>query len=243
MRVVLKPHIWSNDFWGGGEWHGTVRQRSAEAHETWWSSYRVFILSYARVAERSGIEVYCVGTELVKMTTGYPRQWRRLIVDVRRVYRGALTYCAHHDEEFEKIEFWQDLDYIGLSAYFPLDAPPRADTERLAQAWRPHRDRIAAVARRSGKPVLFLEVGYRPVTDTHRKPWRYTGGTFDLDAQRRAYEAMFVSLSDAPWWKGVYFWKTFTSPRRHARKEPAHTFTFRNRPAEQVVTEWFGAGN
>ena len=42
LRVMMKPHIWSHDFWGGGEWHGTVRQNSAEDHKTWWASYRRF---------------------------------------------------------------------------------------------------------------------------------------------------------------------------------------------------------
>ncbi|MDX1683090.1 MAG: hypothetical protein R3336_08220, partial [Phycisphaeraceae bacterium] len=31
IAVMLKPHVWSNDFWGGkDQWHGTVDQKTAE---------------------------------------------------------------------------------------------------------------------------------------------------------------------------------------------------------------------
>ena len=240
MRVVLKPHIWSHDFRSGVEWHGTIRQTSADAHMRWWDSYQAFVLHYAVLAERHGVDALAIGTELVTMTLGHPKEWKDLIVRVRGVYRGALTYVAHHGREFEEIGFWSDLDMIGLGAYFPLDAPNGAGVGKLVRAWRPHRRRIEAVQARLGRPVVFFEIGYRPVSDAHQRPWEYDGGRLDLTAQSRSYEALFQAFSDADWWHGVYFWKTFTDPRKNRGHRPESVFSFRHRPAEAVVRRWFG---
>ena len=43
--------------------------------------YGVFILHYARLAERLGIEALCIGTELRQTVGARPDEWRRLIAD------------------------------------------------------------------------------------------------------------------------------------------------------------------
>jgi hypothetical protein len=240
IRVTLKPQLWSRDFWDGNEWHGTIRQTSPDAHARWWASYRAFILHYARLAERADIDLYCIGTELVEMTTRYPEEWRQLPAEVRQVYRGPLTYAAHWEQEFDRIPFWDTFDFIGINAYFPLDAPELTDIEELTAAWRPHRHRIALLQARFNHPVLFLEIGYRPVVGTHRQPWVYTGGEPDVYAQERAYEAVFRAFADAPWWKGTYFWKTFTDPLFAQARGDGMGFSFRGLPAEAVIWRWYG---
>src|ERR1051326_8498109 len=72
IKVTLKPHIWSNDFWDGKEWQGSIRQTSPEAHARWWTSYRAFALHYARFAEQSHVDMYCIGTELGFMSVEHP---------------------------------------------------------------------------------------------------------------------------------------------------------------------------
>ena len=123
MRVMLKPHIWAGDFWKGEQWHGTVTQASARDHAQWWGAYRAFILHYATLAADAEAEGFCIGTELLTMTREYPDEWRALIRDVRDIFPGHVTYAAHWESEYEAIEFWDDLDSIGISSYFPLDAP------------------------------------------------------------------------------------------------------------------------
>lgn len=242
MKVTLKPHLWSHDFWGGGAWHGTVNQTTPERHARWWSSYRAFALHYAAVAERAGADLYCIGTELVEMTTRYPDEWRALIADIRKVYHGPLSYAAHWDRELDSISFWDALDYIGITAYFPLDASDSAGVDELVTAWQPAHARIEKIAERFDRPVLFLEAGYRPVAGTHREPWLYDGGSPDPDAQARAYEALFRTFSGDEWWRGVYIWKTFTDPDRAGRHGEDMGFSFRRLPGEGVVRRWFLAG-
>ncbi|MBS1911822.1 MAG: hypothetical protein JST22_07535 [Bacteroidetes bacterium] len=240
VKVVLKPQLWSNDFWDGGEWHGSVDQDSPAAHASWWNSYRAFALHYAEVAERGHADMYCIGTELVRMTTRYPDEWRTLIGDIRKVYHGKLSYAAHWEHEFDSIPFWDALDYIGITAYFPLNVSDSANVDQLVAAWKPHRERIERLEKRFSRPVLFLEAGYRPATGTYREPWVYEGGSPDAAIQARGYEALFRAFSDAPWWRGVYFWKCFTDPAAAEMHGEDMGFCFRGRPAERVVAAWFG---
>lgn len=242
MSVAMKPQIWSRDFWDGREWHGTILQKTPEEHARWWESYREFSLHYARVAIQGRATIYCVGTELVEMSTKYPDEWRGLIHDIRALPGGEtlqLTYSAHWDRELDAISFWDALDFIGLGAYYPLDAPFGASVEALEKAWTPHRQRLATLHKRWGKPVLFLEAGYRAVAGNHQRPWEYSGGDPDSAAQARSYEALFRALHAEAWWAGVYFWKTFTDPDLASVRGDAPQFGFRNRPAETVVSKWF----
>ncbi len=243
LGVTFKPHIWSNDFWRGtNEWHGTVRQNSAADHATWWASYRAMTLHYARLCAEEKVARFCVGTELVTMTTTYPAEWRQLIADVRKVYGGHVTYAAHWDKEVEQIAFWDALDSIGVTAYYPLRAPVGAGVDELVDRWQPHVNKLETLHRKHRKPVVFLEAGYRPVADTHVEPWKHSGGEYDTGAQSRAYEAMFRAFEGKPWWGGVYIWKTFTDPARGERRGESSGFVFRNKPAERVIKRHFNAG-
>ena len=239
LRVMLKPHIWSHDFWEGKEWHGSVDQNSATEHASWWASYRKMILYYGEFAERSGVDYFCIGTELLQMTTKYPDEWRALIADVRSIYKGKLTYAAHWDREWKEIPFWDALDFIGIGAYFPLKVPDTASVDQLVGAWGPYRRTIDSIARKFSRHVVFLEIGYRPVEGTWREPWLYSGGTFSSRAQGKAFEALFRAFKDDPWFKGVYVWKTFTDPDAAHRTGEQTDFQFKGLDGEKVLKEWW----
>lgn len=240
MTVMLKPQLWSNDFWNGGEWHGTVRQNSPKEHACWWRSYRAFALYYANVAERGEMDYYCIGTELVQLSTAYPDEWRELANDIRKVYHGKLTYAAHWDKEFDAITFWDALDIVGVNAYFPLKLPDDASLAQLTAAWKPYADRLCRLSEQVHRPIFFTEIGYRSVAGSWREPWRHSGGIPDLESQSRAFSAVAHALSDSSWFGGIYLWKTFTDPRMtHEEEEDQTGFTFRGRPAESVVRDWY----
>lgn len=238
LQVMLKPHIWSRDFYGGKEWHGTVRQDSPEEHRRWWKSYREFTLHYARFSRKHSVERLCIGTELVEMTTGYPEEWRELIRDVREIYDGELTYAAHWDREWREIAFWHDLDYIGIASYFPLKLPDDATVAQLAAAWKPYRTDIAAVSKRAKRPVLFLEAGFRPIDGAWREPWLYSGGRSNPEAQAQGFRGLFAAFEEADWFHGLYIWKVFTDSSGWGSDEE-EGFRFIGLPAERVVDSVF----
>lgn len=242
LRVMLKPHIWSNDFWNGSEWHGSVDQKSAADHKTWWASYRKMILYYAEFAESAGIDSYCLGTELLQMTTKYPNEWRALIADVRKVFKGQLTYAAHWDREWREITFWDALDYIGIGAYFPLKVSDSASVSTLVEAWQPYRKNIDSIAQKFNRPVLFLEIGYRSVAGTWREPWLYTGGTDSPDAQGKAFDALLQAFKNDKWFKGMYVWKTFTDPNAARREGEQTDFQFKGLSGEVILKKWWRGG-
>ncbi len=242
VKVMIKPHIWSRAFWQGDDWHGTIDQRTPEAHERWRKSYKRFILHYAQLAQETKADALCLGTELVMQTTQYPDEWRGIIREARKIYAGKITYAAHWETEYEAIGFWDELDAIGISAYFPLDVADDASVEQIVAAWAPHKLEIAGVQARFDKPVVFLELGYRPATGAYREPWLSDGGQDAPMIQARAYDAAFRAFTGEPWWHGVFIWKAFTDGRQDEGHRDRVGFGFRGRPAEEVLQRWFTGG-
>lgn len=242
VKVMLKPHIWSRDFWRGEQWHGTVDQTTPEAHERWRRSYLRFMLHYAALARDTGADALCLGTELIQQTTKYPEDWRLLIKEARKIYPGKITYAAHWETEYRAIGFWGELDAIGVSAYFPLEVSDDASVDQLVAAWSPYKQQLADIHARFGKPVVFLELGYRPATGAYREPWLASGGQPAPMIQSRAYEAVFRAFADETWWHGLFIWKAFTDSERNDESRDGMGFSFRHQPAEQVVRRWFTGG-
>jgi hypothetical protein len=208
IATLLKPHVWLH-----GSWPGEVEMSSEEDWRAWFASYRDFILEWARFAASEEIEGLCIGTELDK-TFARADDWRALIADVRAVYGGLLTYAANWTH-FEEVPFWDELDAIGVNAYFPLSTDPRPSVDALVRAWGPVSERLAAVASRHKKPVVLTEVGYRPVEGAFVRPWEWgsSGAPFDPSCQAAGYEAVARVFYDEPWFGGVFWWKWTTRGR------------------------------
>src|SRR4051812_28726132 len=203
LQVTIKPQIGIRT----GSWIGAAHPADREA---FWSGYRTMLLHYAHLAEEAGASMLVVGTEMRTLSTD-EAHWRPLIAEVREHFHGQLTYAANNDE-YARVPFWDALDYIGIDAYFPLadardPAPPVAD---LAAAWasRGYLRSIAAVAARTGKRVLFTEIGYRGIRATAANPniWDVVGLT-DTQAQANAYQAFYEAVAEQPWMAGVYWWE------------------------------------
>ena len=81
--------------------------------------YKKYILSYAVLADTMEIDLFCIGTELKAMALERPDYWKELIAEVRSIYGGPIIYAANWDS-YDEIAFWDELDFIGIDAYFPL---------------------------------------------------------------------------------------------------------------------------
>jgi len=229
IRTLLKPHLWVRR-----GWTGDIRMRSEDDWRAWFAAYERFILHYAELAQRHGFDALAIGTELGG-TTGRSEDWRRIIARVRRVYSGPITYCANWHDEVERIEFWDALDFIGVQAYYPLGDDMRPSARAMRSAWRPVVDRLGGLARRSGKSVVFTEVGYKSVAGSARTPWSWdAAGDADFELQRDAYRALFDAWWDQPWFGGTFVWKWH--PRLeggYGRRE--RDFTPQGKPALEVI--------
>lgn len=238
MGVILKPHLWI-----GG--YDEAQDRSNIAFDTeaawadWEASYRQFLMHYARLAADVEADVLVLGTELHRSATSRPGFWRSLADSARRVYDGDLTYAANWHEEYRQISFWDALDFVGVQGYFPLTemADPPLDT--LQARWQSHRRALAQVHRRTGKPVLFTEIGYRSAPSAAAAPWRWPERDGDVPAdsslQARCYRAFLSTMGGAPWFAGAVIWKWHpTAGERHRT-----AFTPQEKPAETVLRRWF----
>ncbi len=241
IHVMLKPHLWVRGAGTGGP--ESIAMADEAGWDAWFASYRAFILHYAAFAEAHGIEALCIGTELGSTLPGHETQWREIIRAVRGVYPGRLTYAANWYGEWEKVPFWDALDEVGIQAYFPLCDAPRAGLDSLRAGWRPHLARIEAFQKRTGKPVVFTEIGYRSIPAAGARPWewpdRRVAAEADSVAQARCYEAFFRAVWAKPWFAGAYVWKWFPHPGRWS--ERADGFTPQGKPAEGVMALWYGA--
>lgn len=265
IKVILKPHIWLST--KTGKWRSDIEMNSKEDWEAWFHNYGKMILHYAKVAQEGDMEALCIGTEILQATTKHPERWRKLIADIRKVYKGKLTYAANFYKEFEQVEFWDDLDFIGVQAYFPLTKSHYPTTSSLKKSWKPHVKKLQRVSRKYNKQVVFTEVGYRNTSDASAEPWLWPSQVdhdkikISDETQALCYEAMFESLWNQDWFGGLYIWKWFHGGHsmtneqyfkkrkewiKKRRKEngdiqAAIYFSPQGRLAEQVMARWFGS--
>lgn len=235
IKTLLKPHLWAR-----GGWVGDLAMKSEPEWQAWFGSYESFILHYAELAQRSGIEALAIGTEL-KGTSSRKSDWLHLIARVRGVYHGRITYCANW-QEAEGVGFWAALDFVGVQAYYPLRVSAPATVSGIRAAWAPVVARLEALAARTGKPIVFTEVGYRSVAGSLAEPWAWsTEGATDPALQRDAYQAMFESVWEHAWFGGAFVWKWH--PRLGAPTSPAprteNDFTPQGKPALDVMRAFY----
>jgi len=238
LRVMLKPHLdLSAD---PSHWRGDIGTGFDESQwNAWFASYENFIMHYVELAKEEHVERFCVGTELVG-TRARASQWRSLIAKVRTGYSGDLLYAANFEPHPSDISWWDALDFIGIDAYYPLTEKDDPTTAELAAAWPPIIGRLTSLAATWHKPIVFTEIGYRSVNGANRHPWDWTaGGTWDLTEQADCYETAFRAVWNQPWFGGMYWWSWDTSALQGG---PCATdYTPANKPAENILRQWYGA--
>lgn len=150
FKVFLKPHVWIYDS-SNGKWRSDIFPSSNENWESWKKTYREFILLYAKIAEKNNVEMFCIGTEFTKLAIEKPDFWENLIAETRSIYSGKLTYAANWYQEFEDITFWNQLDYIGVQAYFPLVKNKNPSIKQISKGWKKHLPALKKVAEKFDK--------------------------------------------------------------------------------------------
>lgn len=238
LRVMLKPHLWA-----GADWVGDYAPRSEEEGARFEASYAEYLLTFAALADSLGVELLVVGTELDRTARERPAFWGELIDDVRESYHGPLTYAANWDAVTD-VPFWDRLDFIGVDAFFPLSDRDTPTLEELEREWRPIVARVAAECRAHGKPVLFTEFGYRSIDGAAGNQWelppeRRRDVPANPEAQIAAYEALFRSWWERPWFAGGFLWKWFADDAGMARA-PRADYTPQHKPVEETIRAWYG---
>ena len=231
ISVMLKPQIW---IWRG-EFTGTLIMTNEEDWRALERSYSEFILSYADLAQEMEVAVFCIGTELELFIKNRPEFWFSLIEDIKQIYTGKLTYAANWDE-FWRTPFWDELDYIGIDAYFPVSDMHTPTVEDCLEGWEAQKMKLARFSEQLNRSILFTEFGYRSVDYSAKEPWRYdrSMSSVNLQAQSNAMEALFQSVWKEPWFAGGYVWKWFVNHNEVGGLEN-NQFTPQNKPVEEII--------
>ncbi len=213
MKIILKPHLWLGGYHAEGQPRNEIKYADEESWTAWEADYTGFLMHYAHLAEEVGAEILVIGTELARSAHERPQYWRGLIENIRSVYQGKLTYAANWWEEYEHIEFWDMLDYVGVQAYFELSDDPDPTSIMLAEGWNSHKEVLSSLSAQLKRPVLFTEIGYRNVADAAAQPWRWPSrneadqAMADDDLQAQLYTVFFDEVWNESWFSGAILWK------------------------------------
>jgi hypothetical protein len=235
LRVMVKPHL---EMRGEHLQHNRIAMRSEADWRRWFRSYEGYVLPYAREAQAAGADMFCVGREMDATVVRREADWRALVARIRALFHGPLTYSANFDT-WPGIGFWDALDFIGVSAYFPLSDRPSPSLAELEAGWDRALEPLERASRRFGRPVLLTEVGFPSIPTAAKAPWREERVRPDVWLQARCYEATLRALARRPWIEGAYFWLwERTSPP--AFRDPSHAIV--GKPATFTLSRWYSGG-
>ena len=194
---------------------------------------------YAKAAQKIVADILFIGTELEKFVENRPKYWTSLIEKIRKVYKGKLTYAANWDE-YKRTPFWEQLDFIGIDAYFPLSDKKSPTVQEFEEGWQPHKTLIKKLQSQYNKPILFTEFGYRSMDYTGKEPWdsKRIEGAVNLEAQKNGLQAIHNQFWKEEWFAGGFIWKWF---HRHDKVGGLdnNRFTPQNKPAENLLKQLY----
>lgn len=247
LKVCLKPILNCED----GTWraHITFPEREFPVYDgggklisywnEWFSCYTAFICHYAEIAEYTGCEMLCIGCEMVG-TEHKEKEWRELIAKVREIYHGPLVYNANHGKE-DNANWYDALDYIGISAYYPVGRYKSSSVEDMTAAWEYPKKKLRELSEKYGKKIIFMEIGCRSAKDCASMPWDFVhiDNPRDEDEQANFYESALRAMWDEPYFAG-YFWWDWNTNLLADEKIPQDTgFGIYGKKAEKLLTEWY----
>lgn len=235
IKVMLKPQLW---IWRG-EYTGYLKMETEENWKTLEASYSKFILEYAQLAQETNVAIFSIGTELEQFVANRPDYWKSLIKKIKTIYKGKLTYASNWDE-YKRVPFWDEMDYVGVDAYFPLSEMKTPTVQSIIDGWRWWKGELSAFSKLHDKKILFTEWGYRSVDFTAKEPWAsdHSVTTVNLEAQTNTIKATFETVWNEDWFAGGFVWKWFIHHSKSGGGDN-NRFTPQNKPAEAVIKEYY----
>jgi hypothetical protein len=234
LSVILKPQILVDTGWAGD-----IRFGNDIDEERWFERYRDLLTYYARLAQSERVDAFVIGTELSGIETS--ARWHDIVVAVRKVYRGRLTYAAHGVEGVKRFSAWKEMDAVSVNLY------PSLGENNDTGAIREHMERTLTQLREStqelARPIWVLEVGIPSAKGALNMPWDWrrlneSGARPDVLIQSAVFRQWLEAL-DKPWVDAVFIWCWYSDP--YAGGLGNNDYTLQNKPAEkQVSCLWAG---
>lgn len=255
VRVMLRPMIEC--------WDGTQRchlhlpegeifpDRPFAYRSKWFENYKALTRHYARIAARTGCEVYGMDSELNPLAP-FTKYWLPVVDELRKVYKGHVTASFIETQKF--MDFAKDpnhwfhaIDSLGTSMYAPATDRAGSTVEEMTE--RIMRDTVPqcrAFAKAYGKPFYHGECGCCSVAGAAKLPYFWAnGGGYDGQEQANYMAAVIRAFSQEPWWRGMLWWKwDEQNDRPNMRDDPAGDkgFVIRGKPAAEIMRRWCASG-
>jgi hypothetical protein len=196
IKVFFKSHLWLHKP-SPGKWRSDVFPKNDKNWVLWKKTYRQYILLNAKIAEDNNVEMFCIGAELSRLTLENPEFWISLIKEAKSIYSAPITYAANWHDEYEKITFWDQLDFIGTQAYFPLTRENKPSILQISQGWNKYIPDFRSVSSKFNKKILFTEMGYKSTSNSASEPWPWVEddsadiGLMSYETQSNCFKAFF----------------------------------------------------
>jgi hypothetical protein len=204
-------------YWGSPwSWRGAIEFQKPEDQARFFQTYGAFLERVAQAAAEA--DGFSIGNELDRLI-GCEKEWRAIIARLRPLTKAKLTYASNWCD-YQRVPFWDALDAIGVEAYFPLSDKPDPTDAELAAAWRGRIAELRALHERTGKPVVFTEIGYTTSLEAASRPWadgrvRGPQRAQAEELQQRCLEAALAAIEpEAEWLRGAFLWKWFVGNAR-----------------------------
>lgn len=261
LRVLLIPHLWVET----GGWRAHIDPGTEEGWTTYIANYTDFVLRWAKVAEAAHVDAVSIGVECLSWSTQRGADWSRLIRRVRDNFSGLLTYSANWDEA-EHVIFWDQLDFIGINAFYPLAHDNNPDLESYVKQtiavenfyslghelkpasaiYRMNAQQIAHWLRSwvsvLDMPLVFVEIGYTSRAHSAIEPWKWPDHMVDVKIdeaeQARGLQALFDAFLPHPWFSGFFLWRYYNY-LHDVSQEAIWGFSPRGKEAEDTLQRAF----
>ncbi|GAL76438.1 hypothetical protein JCM19275_1180 [Nonlabens ulvanivorans] len=232
LDVLLKPQIWI----GRGSYTGEINLKTEDDWKVLEDSYTDYIMKFVNIAASENVAMFCIGTELDSFVELRPPILDQLIHKIRSIYKGKLTYAGNWDS-YKNVHFWEQLDYIGVDAYFPVSKEKTPHPLTIQESWKKWVDELSTLSRKLNKKILFAEYGYISADYAGLEPWKNAGE--DRLENQKAQAILLQGLYDAvwkeEWFAGGFLWKHHAEDSRH--RDFSKRFTTQGKEGEKVVAK------
>src|SRR3954453_4553873 len=216
MKVLLKPMLDVSD----GTWRANIDPSNKDL---WFTNYTNFVGTFADMAQSKGVELLSIGCEMNTLEqSANNTRWTNLISNMRSRYTGKLTYSANWNAigtnigGYQNVPWWNQLDFIGIDAYFPVATSNNTTLSGLTTAWQNQANAIESWRASRGltnKQVLFTEVGYQSADGSAKTPYGVSGTPgIDLQETGEDYQAFLTVMPTKSWWDGAFWCAWETNP-------------------------------
>jgi hypothetical protein len=161
FSVTFLPIVLTQDW----KWRGFFDPKDVKG---WFRTYGVWIKKVAREAKALGMKELVVSTETTQLYK-YEAEWKSLVAELRTEFSGPLILTVNWGDT--EHSFWEDVDAIGISAYYPLSVNPNPGQQELDDAWKARHDEFVVLSQKWNRPIHITEVGYTSTTAAARTPW------------------------------------------------------------------------